>query len=161
MACSDFSAKRATKRQSPIAVSSSASKKSFATQSTATRTFGKVPTPAKCQNRKGAISLGRLIGKRRQVRRISASGRIVTILPSLSVSPRSPHPARPCAPSHPTPREPLSFRGERHIPGRRSAPDAADLYRDKVARCQTRSHGHRSISKGFQWKSIAAPVSRH
>src|SRR5271156_1121597 len=117
---------------------------------------GKVPTPAKCQNRKGAISLGRLIGER-----ISASGRIVTILPSLSVSPRSPHPARPCAPSHPTPREPLSFRGERHIPGRRSALGAADLYRDKVARCQTRPHGYRSISKGFQRKSIAAPVSRH
>jgi hypothetical protein len=84
-----------------------------------------------------------------------------TILPFLGVSPRSHHPALPCAPSHLMPREELSFRGERHIPCRRSAPRAADLYRDKVARFQTPSHVHRSISKGFQWKLIAASVSRH
>ena len=58
------------------------------------------------------------------------------------------------------PREELSSRGERHILCRRSVPDAADLYRDTVGLFQTPSRVHRSISRGFQWKPIAAPASR-
>ena len=79
----------------------------------------------------------------------------------LHASPRSHHSAKPCAASHLIPREELAFRGARHIPCRRLVPRAPDLYRDKVARLQTPSDEHRSTSKGFQWKLIAAPVSRH
>src|SRR6516165_6939235 len=74
-------------------------------------------------------------------------------------------PANPiarCAFSFPIPRvELLSRGGERHILCRRSVPCAPDLYQDTVARFQTPSHVHRSISRGFHWKSIADPVSRH
>ena len=74
------------------------------------------------------------------------------------------HPAQlaGCASSYPTLRVELLCRGgERHILGRRSVPRAPDLYRDTVAQFQTPSRVHRSISRGFHWKSIADPVSRH
>jgi hypothetical protein len=92
----------------------------------------------------------------------AAPHRVRSRLPSpiLPVSPRSHHSAQPCAPSHLLQRGALSFRGERHIPCRRSVPRGPDLYRDKVARLQTPSHVHRSISKGFQSKLIAASSRR-
>ena len=86
-----------------------------------------------------------------------------TILRFLGVWPRCDRPAQlaGCASSYPMPRVELSSRGgERHILCRRSVPHAPDLYRDTVARFQTPSRVHRSISRTFQWKSIAAPVSR-
>src|SRR6476620_6032330 len=86
-----------------------------------------------------------------------------TILQFLGVSPRCDRLAQltGCASLYPIPRVELSSRGgERHILCRRSVPHAAELYRDTGARFQTPSRVHRSISRSFQWKSIAPPVSR-
>ena len=66
-----------------------------------------------------------------------------------------------CAFSYPILREQLSLHGEPHIPCRRSVPDAADLCPDTVARFQTPSRVHRSISTGFPWRSTAAPINRN